>query len=290
MPYQLNEEQIAFILDDIKKRGINIEDLQLSLLDHICCLIEKELQEGENFESFYRENIKRFFTESLSEIEDETKSLLKNRNFYKFRYALYTLLFLSLSYNAIFIARSAASYMKFRERRQLSEELKTINFKDGIEDFNLKLKKEYPQFPNKDYTCIAFGSPPGFWLREEITPTREDSQIVNYSKTFRKKFYYQMDSIAGIYRSKINMIIAFQGKREAVDLEIKELRPFLTNSYFLKDQSKLFAGYANYKKMIGSAYPTIFMIDKNDKIVKDFPIFGYRPIILCSYLNKLKNN
>ncbi len=287
MPYQLNEDQIAFILDDIKKRGINMEDLQLSLLDHICCLVEKELKEGEDFEAFYNENIKRFFNESLSEIEDETKSLLKNRNFYKMKRVLYAILFLSLSYNVICIAKLGFNYMKIRELRQSFEVLKTTSLKEGLEDFNFKLKKEYPELPSKDYTCICFESPPDFGLFENTILTRDDSVLLNQSNKFRKTSYSKIDSIAEAYKSKVNFIIAFQGKREAVDNEIKEFKPLLKSCHFLKDQSKLYAGYANQKKMIGSSYPTVFILDKNNRIIKDFSVFGYSPKLLCSFLNTL---
>jgi hypothetical protein len=41
--YTLSEQQIDFILNDIKSRGVVMEDLQLNLLDHVCCIVENEL-------------------------------------------------------------------------------------------------------------------------------------------------------------------------------------------------------------------------------------------------------
>ena len=43
--YALSDQQIDFILNDIKIRGVETEDLQLNLLDHICCIIECELEQ-----------------------------------------------------------------------------------------------------------------------------------------------------------------------------------------------------------------------------------------------------
>lgn len=83
--YSLNEHQIDFILDDIKKNGIGIEDLQLNLLDHICCIIENNLEENGDFEQFYFKTIRTFYKKELVEIEEETKALLIFKNYYKMK-------------------------------------------------------------------------------------------------------------------------------------------------------------------------------------------------------------
>ncbi len=80
--YTLSEEQIDFILRDIKSRGVEMEDLQVSLLDHICCILECELEPDGDFESFYRKTIPRFFKKELREIEEETILLLTFKNYY----------------------------------------------------------------------------------------------------------------------------------------------------------------------------------------------------------------
>ena len=80
--YSLSEEQIDYILRDIKSRGVEMEDLQVSLLDHICCIMESELEQDGDFESFYRKTIPRFFKKELREIEEETILLLTFKNYY----------------------------------------------------------------------------------------------------------------------------------------------------------------------------------------------------------------
>jgi hypothetical protein len=83
--YTLSEQQLEFILRDIKSRGVEMEDLQISLLDHICCIIECELEPDGDFESFYRKTIPRFFKKELREIEEETILLLTFKNYYAMR-------------------------------------------------------------------------------------------------------------------------------------------------------------------------------------------------------------
>ena len=80
--YTLSEQQIDHILNDIKHRGVEMEDLQLNLLDHICCIIESDLDQGGDFESHYQKTIPKFFKKELKEIEDETIYLLTFKNYY----------------------------------------------------------------------------------------------------------------------------------------------------------------------------------------------------------------
>lgn len=80
--YVLTDEQIEFILNDIRRNGIELEELQLDLLDHICCVIETELTPEKNFEEVYRSILPRFYKRSLREIEEETQLLLTFKNYY----------------------------------------------------------------------------------------------------------------------------------------------------------------------------------------------------------------
>jgi hypothetical protein len=86
--YTLSEIQIDFILNDIKIRGVEMEDLQLNLLDHICCIIECELEHDGDFEKCYQKTIPRFFKKELKEIEKETILLLTFKNYYAMKKAM----------------------------------------------------------------------------------------------------------------------------------------------------------------------------------------------------------
>lgn len=80
--FVLNEQQVNFILDDIRRNGIEMEELQLNLLDHICCVIEEEMSPEMNFEVMYRSVLPRFFEKELREIQEETDLLLTFKNYY----------------------------------------------------------------------------------------------------------------------------------------------------------------------------------------------------------------
>lgn len=80
--YVLKDEQVKFILEDIRRNGIESEELQLSLLDHICCVIETEMLAESHFEEFYRSILPRFFKRELREIQEETNLLLTFKNYY----------------------------------------------------------------------------------------------------------------------------------------------------------------------------------------------------------------
>jgi len=80
--YKLRDQHIDFILNDISARGVTIEDLQYNLLDHICCIIENNLEENGDFENFYLKTVRTFFKKDLKEIEDETISLVIFKHYY----------------------------------------------------------------------------------------------------------------------------------------------------------------------------------------------------------------
>lgn len=80
--YCITEQQIEYILNDIRRNGIDMEDLQLNLLDHICCMAEHNLKEGDDFEHFYTTTIKQFYKKELKEIEAETIQLLTFKNYF----------------------------------------------------------------------------------------------------------------------------------------------------------------------------------------------------------------
>jgi len=74
--YSLSDQQIDFILRDLQAGGIGTESLRYDLLDHICVIIEQNLNEDGDFEQFYRSVVKTFYRQELREIEKETALLL----------------------------------------------------------------------------------------------------------------------------------------------------------------------------------------------------------------------
>ncbi|MBU2019382.1 MAG: hypothetical protein KJ941_07035 [Bacteroidetes bacterium] len=82
MQHQLRQDQVDFILNDIRKKGIEIEDLQYSLLDHICCVLEEGWDENETFSDQYLLVLPRLFKKELSEIQEETELLITFKHFY----------------------------------------------------------------------------------------------------------------------------------------------------------------------------------------------------------------
>lgn len=88
--YCLSEKQIDFIRHDIRARGVEMESLQQDLLDHVCCLIEQNLEATSNFENFYFATIRTFYKTELKEIEEETLFLLTNKNYYAMKKIMLT--------------------------------------------------------------------------------------------------------------------------------------------------------------------------------------------------------
>ncbi len=87
---ELSKEQVDYILSDIKSNGIVNEDLQYNLLDHICCLLERELSDPSEFEAHYPKVLPRFFKRELVEIQEETDLLLTFKNYYAMKRVMLT--------------------------------------------------------------------------------------------------------------------------------------------------------------------------------------------------------
>jgi hypothetical protein len=84
----ITNEQVEFILNDFESRGIVTEGLRDDLLDHMCCVIESEMQESDDFHRFYERVLPRFFKDSLGELQTETDNLLRFKNFYSMKRTL----------------------------------------------------------------------------------------------------------------------------------------------------------------------------------------------------------
>lgn len=86
--HKFSEDELDFILNDIKANGVVFEDLQYNLLDHICCIIEEEKPDEVDFHAFYKTVLPRFFHNELKEIQDETEKLLTFKNYYAMKRTL----------------------------------------------------------------------------------------------------------------------------------------------------------------------------------------------------------
>jgi hypothetical protein len=67
----LTDQQVEYISNDIRAHGIRLEDLRDNLLDHICILVERGLEDGGIFEELYAAIIPTFYKEQLHELEEE---------------------------------------------------------------------------------------------------------------------------------------------------------------------------------------------------------------------------
>ncbi|MBS1659667.1 MAG: hypothetical protein JST68_01315 [Bacteroidetes bacterium] len=77
--YQISDQEVDYILDDLLARGIETESLRYALLDHVCVMIEEGLCEGGDFVLFYHSALRAFYKEELREIERETTFLMQAR-------------------------------------------------------------------------------------------------------------------------------------------------------------------------------------------------------------------
>lgn len=100
----LTDEQIEFIAEDIRIRGVFTQGLQENLLDHICCCIEQH-DDDRPFEEIYLQTLEAFGQGGLQEVQDETLYLINQPYFSKMKKIAYfsgTLASMSLICGALF--------------------------------------------------------------------------------------------------------------------------------------------------------------------------------------------
>lgn len=234
--YSITDEQIEFILNDIKHRGVKIESLQLNLLDHICCIIEKDPEAEHDFEKVYEKTIKTFFKTELAEIEKETILLLKFKHYYAMKRFLYFLLFLSISYNIYYVTRETYKYFEMRKYWSEITVVEGITIQEGSKDLLQKLKEEYPNAVIRDKIFVGFlgefiGSAGDFMgpaIRTDYTEISESMGITHDSlikgmKLWEDTKYFKVDSLANAYKN-VTFVVAYQCTNKEVQNSIDEYK------------------------------------------------------------------
>ena len=247
--YRVTDEQIDFILNDIKQRGVEMEDLQNNLLDHICCMLEQNCKDEKDFEIKYQNTIKQFFKTELWEIEEETILLLRYKHYYKMKRFLYILLFLSVSYNIYVFGRMG--YFYYQEKNMFSDQIpkKDISFKEGYSDLVSGLSKTHPETLKKEYICVYFpGDPRSDFEKEHFyNPYVDDTTGERRRKLYRYRELFQMDSVAAKYRN-VAFVFAYKNSHEGVEKAIRINKYIFKNVVFADNQYKLFSGFCNERK------------------------------------------
>ncbi|WP_231628663.1 hypothetical protein [Mangrovimonas sp. ST2L15] len=91
----LTENHIAQIKHDIMLRGVTLEDLSDSLLDHICCFLEQSLET--DFETAYEQAIDAFGEAGLEHIEIETQLLITHKKQITMKKTMYFLGYIAVA-------------------------------------------------------------------------------------------------------------------------------------------------------------------------------------------------
>lgn len=77
---ELTELQVAFVIEEIRLRGVRLHGLQEDLTDHICTAIESRIDSGESFETAFHNTMKLFGPGGLMQVQEQTLFLLTQMN------------------------------------------------------------------------------------------------------------------------------------------------------------------------------------------------------------------
>ena len=73
------DEKLGWIDSDLKRRGLSYDSLRDDILDHVCCLLEEEMVNGNDFDSSYARIMDNIGNERLRDIEHQTLLLLDKK-------------------------------------------------------------------------------------------------------------------------------------------------------------------------------------------------------------------
>lgn len=77
----LTEQQIDFIADDLENRGLTLDDLRAELVDHVCCMVEEEMETKEaTFDEAYASALSAFESYNFKEIQEATIFFLLSKS------------------------------------------------------------------------------------------------------------------------------------------------------------------------------------------------------------------
>ncbi|MFP4291110.1 MAG: hypothetical protein ACLFQ0_05755 [Cyclobacteriaceae bacterium] len=102
----LSDEQVEIIRAMIDQSKLNMQELKDDLLDHLCCVVEYEMQQGLPFEKAAQKAFVRVCPNGLEEIQRETIFLLnihKILRMKKFMYVIGLLASITVSIGYLFI-------------------------------------------------------------------------------------------------------------------------------------------------------------------------------------------
>ncbi len=90
---EITDDQIEFIRNDVRNRGVKLNSLADDIVDHICCAIETH--PGSDFNGVYAEVIKSFGEKGLLRIQQETIVLLTIKKEEKMKKTMYVIGFIA---------------------------------------------------------------------------------------------------------------------------------------------------------------------------------------------------
>jgi hypothetical protein len=87
---ELQEKQIEKISEEIEQQGLTFTPLKNELLDHICCQIEMEMEQGMTFNDAYRKVRTAMGRKRIRQLQDETLTLI-NKKYRRMKRMMYGL-------------------------------------------------------------------------------------------------------------------------------------------------------------------------------------------------------
>jgi hypothetical protein len=149
---KLSPEQVMAVRKLVDEGGITFDLLREDVIDHICCVVEVELDRRKNFEAAVQEAMHELAPDGLQEIQRETVFLLNSTKIIRMKKVMYSVGLISsicvsigflmkllhlpggnqvltyglLTFGLLFLPMIAINHFKMSIKRALSDKLRTI--------------------------------------------------------------------------------------------------------------------------------------------------------------------
>jgi len=92
---RLSPDEVAIVRQYVDQSSINIESLRDDVLDHLCCVVEIEIERGKSFDTALQAALRELAPDGLDEIQRETVFLLNSTKIIRMKQVMYLIGFLS---------------------------------------------------------------------------------------------------------------------------------------------------------------------------------------------------
>ncbi|MFT6707214.1 MAG: murein DD-endopeptidase MepM/ murein hydrolase activator NlpD [Flavobacteriales bacterium] len=155
MMVELNEEQIELVAEQLTEQGLNYVPLETELLDHVCCMIEEQMQNGKLYEEASKTVFEFFGKDELKNLQEQTISLTNKKSSFMKNLVLAILAFLLIPSSLVFYSNSERHH--FENAIQAPSPQEMLSMQDHLAETDIADPPSIKPLKDHDKINSGFG-------------------------------------------------------------------------------------------------------------------------------------